>query len=137
MNYTTQNKLLTTARSLIGTSYSTLDCSHFVQKVYASAGMTYPYMNSAAFVGKNNKSFTLIGTNVSISLLEPGDIIVFGGHMGIWDPNGCDALGANQQCQKLKNNAPFLSSRTTDNRGPDFGVLKWWPGDYKVYRWPK
>jgi hypothetical protein len=135
MDLLTRNKLLTQARKLIGTSYNIIDCSHFVNKAYSTAGMPYPYSATKDFVKKSNKDFELIGTDLATTSLEPGDVIVFNGHMGLWDPEGCSVLGVNQQCKRLKNDAPFLSSTTTNNHGPDFGRLNWWTGSYSVYRW--
>ncbi|HTE02123.1 MAG TPA: NlpC/P60 family protein [Mucilaginibacter sp.] len=142
MNKATQNKLLITARTSIGVKHSALDCSHFVQRAYQQAGMSYPYMSSAAFGNeKNNKYFAFVGKNLSSKDLQDGDVIVFGGHMGIWDPQGCNQitiplLGATAECARLKNNAPFLSSRGDDTRdvGVEYGRTQWW-GDYKVFRW--
>jgi hypothetical protein len=71
-------------------------------------------------------------------------VLVFRSHMGIWDPSGCAVLAqkdnTNAECTNLKNNAPFLSSRSGQQRGPDFGITKWWGGHtgiQGVYRWKK
>jgi NlpC/P60 family len=137
MDLQSRTRLLSQARSLIGNKYDSLDCSHFVQKAFESAGMKYDYLNSSAFASDMNSHFKKIGVNLPTSSLDPGDVIVYNNHMGIWDPEGCTALGANQECKRLKSDAPFLSSRSSKNRGPDFGRLSMWTGDYQVYRWIK
>ena len=135
MNPFKKDRVLEQARLLIGTTYDQLDCSHFVHKAFAQAGMVYTYRNSASFASDPDDRFESVGFNLDAGLLEPGDVIVFNGHMGIWDPDGCIILGGNEQCKNLKNKAPFLSSRSGGNRGPDYGQLKWWSGDYQVFRW--
>ena len=135
MDLMAKKRLLAQSHALIGKHYNVIDCSHFVNDAYKGANMPYPYLNTSAFVTKANKFFKLVGTDLSPSSLEVGDVIVFNGHMGIWDPEGCLTLGTNQECKRLKNDAPFLSSRSGQNRGPDFGRLNMWSGSYSVYRW--
>ena len=43
------NPILVAARGLIGNSYTTMDCSHFVHEAYEKAGYSYPYTESAYF----------------------------------------------------------------------------------------
>lgn len=140
------DELLATARTKIGTPYSEMDCSHFVHKSFEDAGHSYPYQNSATFddlvrLGYFERVAKSEGGRYN---LKAGDVLVFSGHMGIWDPLGCEVLAQkdnpNPECKSLKNNAPFLSSRSGNSRGPDFGVTKWWGGDSSirgVYRWKK
>ncbi len=138
--------LLTKARSNIGTPYSQMDCSHFVHKAFDDAGHAYPYRSSATFaqlVGLGYFEEVAKSQGGRYDLLA-GDVLVFKGHMGIWDPLGCEVLAQtdnpNPECKSLKNNAPFLSSRSGNMRGPDFGITKWWGGDsgiQGVYRWKK
>lgn len=126
-----KTKVLEEARKLIGMSYDTLDCSHFVYESYVKAHLGYPYRNTKTFVDLVNSYFL----PVNPEQLEAGDVIVFDGHMGIWDPQGCSVLTTNRECQRLDNKAPFLSSRSSKNRGPDYGRLGWFGTSYKVYRW--
>ena len=145
MNYETQNKLIINARLSIGIRHSVLDCSNFVNQVYGKAGMPYPYMSSKQFnTLDKNKYFQYIGKDLPGSNLEVGDVLVFGAHMGIWDPKGCTALGSDAVCKKLENNAPLLSSRGDNSKdakgnlkndlGVEYGIPTWW-GSYNVYRW--
>ena len=137
MDLQSRTRLLVQARSLIGIHYNSMDCSHFVQKAYANAGMKYDYLSSATFASDMNTHFKKIGVNLPASSLDPGDVIVFNHHMGIWDSEGCTVMGVDQECKRLQSDAPFLSSRSSKNRGPDFGRLNMWTGDYQVYRWVK
>ncbi len=127
------NRVLEEARALIGKTYADIDCSHFVKDAYTSAGLSYDYAPTATFAA------TRAGTGgpfelVLASSLQSADVLLFTGHMGLWDPEGCSVLGTNAECKRLKQQAPVLSSRSSGNRGPDFGVPSWW-GAYKVYRW--
>jgi len=146
MTTDSQNKILSVARTFIGTPHSSLDCSNAVWQAYNKAGMPYTYKASWQIKPTDPPSgFTWVGKNLPAPKLQPADMIVFGAHMGIWDPDGCKALGTNAVCKKLADNAPFLSSRGTataksktgDDRGQDYGQLSWWHGDYNVYRWGK
>jgi hypothetical protein len=125
-------KVLTEARKLIGTSYADMDCSHFVCHAYTAAGFAYPYAATATFAraaaGPAGPFEQAAGSP------QAADVLLFSGHMGLWDPEGCTVLGSNAECKRLKNDAPVLSSRSGGLRGPDFGIPKWW-GSYQVYRW--
>ena len=128
--------LLTKARELIGTPYSVLDCSNFVWEAYKNAGLEYKYYNTVNFnklSGPEGK-FELVPGNIPVA----GDVILFTGHMGIWDPEGCAVLVDNRQCLKFgEKNAPVLSSiwGNDKNHGPDFGKMSWFSSTYTVYRW--
>ena len=135
MNLFRQNAILQAARGLIGQTYASLDCSHFVHEAYEEAGYPYPYHNSVHFgelAGDRNAPFLSVPAT---GQKEGGDVIVMFGHMGIWDPQGCTILTNNPECSRLGGNAPFLSSRKGGNRGPDFGRTQWWNGNYTIYRW--
>ncbi|HZY37148.1 MAG TPA: NlpC/P60 family protein [Mucilaginibacter sp.] len=145
MNQAAQNKLINIARNLIGTKHSVLDCSNFVNQVYTQANMSYGYKAAWQIKPANPpENFVWKGKNLPAKNLEAGDLIVFDRHMGIWDPNGCKTIGTDAVCKKLKDNAPFLSSRgdstknaqgaLVNDRGVAYGQTKWW-GDYDVYRW--
>ncbi len=119
------NSVLTYARSYIGKkTYAQMDCSHFVHAAYHDAGLDYPYTPTAKF------ATLATGAHAKFELVEnsekqAGDVILMPGHMGIFDPQGCTVLSNNVECVRLKKDAPFLSSRTEGNRGPDFGQTKW------------
>jgi hypothetical protein len=145
MTTDSQNKVISLARTFIGIPHSTLDCSNAVWAAYSNAGMKYSYKASWQIKPTSPpQNFKWIGKNLPPSQLQPADMIVFGSHMGIWDPDGCKTIGTNAECKNLKNNAPFLSSRGGDtdkngkvnDRGQDYGRLEWW-GSYNVYRWIK
>jgi len=137
--------LLKAARHLIGTPYSELKCNEFVQKAFKAAGLDYPEANTSSFHKVSFGYFDpLVAGPSGDYSLEAGDVIVVPGHMGIWDSEGCKFLAQadnpNAECQRLSDQAPFLSSRSTGNRGPEYGLVKWWtakvPG-MKVYRWKR
>ena len=147
--------ILTKARSFKGTPHNELDCSAFVHAVFNAAGLSFPYKSTSAFedlVGPNGYFELVPGNNP-----QPGDVILFPkqesipGHLGIWDPSGCSALMPNREqerfdnqrrglgsaveCERFGNDAPFLSSRHKNNRGPDYARLNHFSSYYKVYRW--
>ncbi len=55
------------------------DCSGFVQSVYSAFGISLP---------RTSYSQSSVGTAVSYSDAQPGDIIYYGGHVGIYIGNG-------------------------------------------------
>ena len=62
------------------------DCSGFVQSVYAHFGKSLPHSSYAD---------AHVGRGVSKSDMRPGDIVVYGGHVGIYAGGGklLSALG--------------------------------------------
>lgn len=132
-----QESVLSAARSLIGLKYSDVDCSHFVHRAYETALLIYPYKPTAEFSDLAGTTFEAVDT--SSGDFMPADILMFAGHMGIWDPQGCKVLqdlgSENIECKRFDNSLPFLSSRSGGNRGPDFGKLSWFGSLKSVYRW--
>jgi hypothetical protein len=127
------NQVLQAARKLIGKTYADIDCSHFVHEAYGNAGLTYEYAATATFVAAQAGPagpFELIPS----APWQSADVLLFKGHMGLRDPDGCSVLGTNAECKRLNQRAPLLSSRSGGNRGPDYGIPSWW-GSFKVYRW--
>lgn len=55
------------------------DCSGFTQAVYSNFGVSLP---------RTSGSQALVGTGVSYAEAQPGDIIYYGGHVGIYIGNG-------------------------------------------------
>ena len=55
------------------------DCSGFTQAVYSNFGVSLP---------RTSGSQALVGTSVSYAEAAPGDIIYYGGHVGIYIGNG-------------------------------------------------
>src|SRR5215472_3477088 len=52
------------------------DCSHFIQAVYAKAGFVYDYANT-------REIFTGVDSFRRVQHPQPGDLVVWQGHMGI------------------------------------------------------
>jgi hypothetical protein len=124
-----QLDILNQARLFIGTPYSDLDCSNFVHDAYFKAGMDYPYQPTATFAEKTKDYFT------EVSIPSAGDVVLFSGHMGLYDPKGCSAMVNDQACRRLKNDAPILSSQSGNNRGPEFGRTSFFKGTPRYFRW--
>jgi cell wall-associated NlpC family hydrolase len=55
-----------------------IDCSHFVWRVLKEAGLSVPYRDSSALA-----SWTKRTTNP-----QPGDLVLYRGHVGIYAGNG-------------------------------------------------
>lgn len=131
-----KESILQNARALIGMKYDQIDCSNFVHRAYAAAKVTYPYRATASFDDLTIQYFNKLEASVT---REAADVLMFSGHVGLWDPGGCTVLETakmpNPQCQSMKNNVPVLSSRSGKNRGPDFGQAKWFGEVKAVYRW--
>ena len=131
-----KEKLLQAARSKIGTSYGELPCNKFVHEVYQQIGLKYENKLTSQFSTLKDISFIEVDFKKrDLSVLEPGDILLFEGHMGIWDPQGCSVLPENLECKRLGSDLPVLSSRSKGNRGPDFGKTEWFGKVKAVYRW--
>lgn len=127
MNAVSKSEILKQARTLIGTKYNDLDCSHFVHKAYELAGLKYPYQNTATF-------HLLTNYFMEVEEAEPGDVILYSGHMGLHDPEGCNTMNT-KECQKLKGDARILSARSGNNLGVEYGRSAWFGTVQKIYRW--
>ncbi len=89
VNKDTLKSILSVGRSLIGTRYvlggkspSGFDCSGYVWYVLNNAGYGISYMTSSQWRGAN------FPTYYSMSDAQPGDILCFNGHVGIYAGNG-------------------------------------------------
>lgn len=117
--------ILSKARAKIGTPYNEVDCSHFVQAVYEEAGLKFPYTETRSY--KTNlvgKFFLAITENEA----KPGDLILFSGHVGIFDPDGCSATHS-IECKRLEKQSDsmrVLSARSGKNMGVEYGQAGWW-----------
>ena len=126
-------EILINARKYIGKTYNDIDCSHFVWQAYKDSGKEYPYRPTATFDELSRLGYFDKLDKAAAPI--DGDLLLFSGHIGIWDSKGCTVLVTNAECKRLKNDAPFLSSRSGDNRGPDYGRQSWWGNIKAIYRW--
>ncbi|MBQ1749011.1 MAG: C40 family peptidase, partial [Lachnospiraceae bacterium] len=81
------------------------DCSGYVMSVYKAFGVSLPHSSSA---------MRGVGTGVSVSDMQPGDIVCYSGHVGIYAGNG-QLLNASTPSTGIKyssvNYKPILSVR--------------------------
>ncbi len=127
--------LLAKARKHIGKPYADMDCSHFVWQSFQDAGKIYPYHNTATFDKLVDLGY-FMKLDKSIQPLD-GDLLMFKSHIGFWDSKGCLVIVSDSACKASDNKAPFLSSRSGNNRGPSFGKPIWWGEVKSIYRWNK
>lgn len=72
-----------------GTSLTNgIDCSAFVQKVYAAFGVSLP---------RNSASQRNVGYAVSMDQIQPGDIVCYSGHVGIYAGNNTLLHASNER----------------------------------------
>ena len=128
-------KILDAARALVGTAYSSLDCSNFVHQVYDKAGLKYTYCATKSFPAGTGKSSMFLELLDNTEILA-GDVVLFPGHMGIWDPEGCRVIETSRECKRFEDQAPVLSSRSGKNLGVEYGKVEFFTKKgYSVYRW--
>jgi hypothetical protein len=62
-----------------------IDCSNLVQQSLLAAGYNVPYLNTDAIYRNGSVTATALQyyQTVPLNQLQPGDVIVFQGHMGI------------------------------------------------------
>ena len=125
--------ILKQARLLIGTSYDKLDCSHMVWTAYKTAGYEFPYTSTSAYPA------VLVGTyfvEITEAELKPGDLILYSGHVGIYDPDGCSIVNTAQcQGQKDASEMRVLSARSGKNLGTEYGRSSWFGTPKKYLKW--
>lgn len=72
-----------------GTSLTNgIDCSAFVQKVYAAFGVSLP---------RNSAAQRSVGYAVSMEQIQPGDIVCYSGHVGIYAGNNTLLHASNER----------------------------------------
>lgn len=80
-----------------GTSLTNgIDCSGFTQAIYGHFGISLPHSSRSQYQAALNAGGVSVGTNVEdIANAQPGDLIVWAGHVGIYYGNGqmVNALG--------------------------------------------
>ena len=100
-----------------------------IHRAYERAGLTYTYM-STEFLSKEATAQTYFKTATDP---RPGDLALYPGHVGIFDPEGCTATKT-AECQKLDGNARILSARSGKNLGVEYGRSAWF-GTPQYLRW--
>ena len=76
------------------------DCSGFTQAVYSHFGISLP---------RNSSSQSAVGRSVSYDSVQPGDILYYGGHVGIYIGNGQIVHASTQQTGIKVSNALYRS----------------------------
>ena len=76
------------------------DCSGFTQAVYSHFGISLP---------RNSSSQSTVGRSVSYDSVQPGDILYYGGHVGIYIGNGQIVHASTQQTGIKVSNALYRS----------------------------
>jgi cell wall-associated NlpC family hydrolase len=66
-----------------GNSREGIDCSHFVYNAYLDAGFSYEYLSTSTF--PSSPHFEKVETP------QAGDVVLFNGHMGIYNPHPSEA----------------------------------------------
>ncbi len=126
-------KILTAARALIGKKYDELDCSHMVWNAYKAAGYDFPYSSTSSY-----ESILIDVYFIAIEEkdLNPADLILYAGHVGIYDPDGCTVVNT-AQCQAQKDNTDMriLSARSGKNLGTEYGRSTWFGKPKKYLKW--
>ncbi|OGP66413.1 MAG: hypothetical protein A2W27_02855 [Deltaproteobacteria bacterium RBG_16_44_11] len=111
-------RIIAAGEKYIGTPYSVMDCSHFVNIAYNDAGFPYDYLNTWYFTSSPNFK--------AVPSCQAGDVALFKGHMGIYNPN------------PPKSGYYILSSTTS--KGVRYGEAKWFgspKGSFSCYRYDK
>lgn len=97
-----------------GNSVYGIDCSHFVWQVYNGIGLRYSYTPTSSFAG--------LSEFCEVMAPERGDVVLFSGHMGIYDPYtptaGHTLYGAY-------------------SAGVGYSNPSWWSGSRRYFRWCK
>ena len=81
------------------------DCSGYVMQVYANFGVSLPHSSA---------SIRSYGTKVSYDEMQPGDVVCYSGHVGIYAGDGqiINALNTRKGiCYTSVNFAPIVSIR--------------------------
>ena len=76
------------------------DCSGFTQSVYSHFGISLP---------RNSSSQSTVGRSVSYDAVQPGDILYYGGHVGIYIGNGQIVHASTQKSGIKVSNALYRS----------------------------
>ena len=114
-------KIITAGETWLGVSYlyggdsrDGIDCSHFVHRAYQEAGFDYDYL-STSYLSKSQNF-------VPVGVPQAGDLILFQGHVGIYNP------------KPPKAGKTVLSA---GNTGVHYGKPGWYTKPYTYYRYFK
>lgn len=115
-------KIVKAAEKWIGTPYeyggktsAGIDCSNFVHKASMEAGFPYEYLNTTKF--PTSPRFK------EVTRPQIGDVVLFQGHMGIYNP---DAPSEG-----------YVILSATTSKGVRYGRPAWFHGAPKYYRYDK
>ncbi len=102
------------------------DCSHFVQEIYHRAGFDFPYAPT-----KDMECLSIFEMD-DMDSAEPGDLVIYKGHVGILDKDGkiiSATVGGAKERSKLPVDDPNFKSSIQKYNVDTFnnikGVLKW------------
>lgn len=98
-------KIIKAAEEFLGTPFSELQCSALVHKAYINAGFPYPMTPTSSFTKQS--AFKLVNTP------QVGDVVFFGSHMGLYNPNPPESRDY------------YVVLSATRERGVAYGPLSW------------
>lgn len=122
------DSIVSEAKTWIGTPYQEggtkkgstggVDCSHLVHLVYSAVDNNYPYTPTGNFPPAG------YFTQVDVSNVEDGDVVLFSGHMGILAEEG-------------DNNLISAQGSPTKKGTVRFGQSVWFGAVKGYYRWAR
>jgi hypothetical protein len=115
------------------------DCSGTTNKSYIAAGFPYPYQSTANFVNYVKKSFRFGKIHPDKQALQPGDILLWPGHMAIYAPfpvgDSRRSTGVILRGQKMNNDMyTAFNSHSSTPYGP-YNIQTFRRDAFSVYRY--